>query len=89
MCTCVRWWGGRCLGWVAEQWWGKQHAAACGLLLSPAARRRALHAAAARTAHPRNSIVLMLKPSVGLIVEMSSPLSRLTMVVLPALSRPL
>jgi hypothetical protein len=31
----------------------------------------------------------MLKPSVGLMVVMSSPLRRLTMVVLPALSRPL
>jgi len=31
----------------------------------------------------------MLKPSVGLIVLMSSPFSRLTTVVLPALSRPL
>ena len=31
----------------------------------------------------------MLKPSVGLIVEMSSPLNFLRIVVLPALSRPL
>lgn len=34
-------------------------------------------------------MVLMLKPSVGLMVVMSSPLMRRTMVVLPALSRPL
>lgn len=34
-------------------------------------------------------MVLMLKPRVGLIVEVSSPFIRLTMVVLPALSRPL
>lgn len=40
-------------------------------------------------AHPLNVMVLMLKPSVGLMVVMSSPLSFLTMVVLPALSRPL
>jgi hypothetical protein len=31
----------------------------------------------------------MLKPSVGLIVVMSSPFSRFTIVVLPALSSPL
>lgn len=45
--------------------------------------------AARRAPHPRNSIVLMLNPSVGLIVVMSSPLSRFTIVVFPALSRPL
>jgi hypothetical protein len=33
--------------------------------------------------------VLILKPRVGLMVEMSSPLSFLRMVVFPALSRPL
>jgi hypothetical protein len=36
-----------------------------------------------------NVIVLMLKPSVGLMVLMSSPFSRFTTVVLPALSSPL
>lgn len=40
-------------------------------------------------AHPLNCMVLMLKPSVGLMVVMSSPLILRTMVVLPALSRPL
>lgn len=40
-------------------------------------------------AHPRCSRVLMLKPSVGEMVSMSSPLNFLRMVVLPALSRPL
>lgn len=39
--------------------------------------------------HPRCSRVLMLKPSVGEMVSMSSPLNFLRMVVLPALSRPL
>lgn len=39
--------------------------------------------------HPLNCMVLMLKPRVGLMVVMSSPLMRLTIVVLPALSRPL
>jgi len=34
-------------------------------------------------------MVLMLKPSVGLIVVMSSLFKRLTMVVFPALSKPL
>ncbi len=34
-------------------------------------------------------MVLMLKPSVGLMVDVSSPFMRFTMVVLPALSRPL
>ncbi len=36
-----------------------------------------------------NCMVLMLKPSVGLMVVVSSPLMRFTTVVLPALSRPL
>jgi hypothetical protein len=40
-------------------------------------------------AHPLKVMDLMLNPSVGLIVVMSSPFNRLTMVVLPALSRPL
>lgn len=35
------------------------------------------------------SSVLILKPKVGLIVFMSSPLNRFKMVVLPALSKPL
>ena len=39
-------------------------------------------------AHPLNDIVLMLKPRVGLIVVMSSPFKRLTIVVFPALSKP-
>ena len=39
--------------------------------------------------HPLNCIVLMLKPKVGLIVVMSSLFRRLTIVVLPALSKPL
>ncbi len=39
--------------------------------------------------HPRNSIVLMIKPSVGLILVMSSFMMRFTIVVLPALSSPL
>jgi hypothetical protein len=34
-------------------------------------------------------MVLMLKPSVGLMVLISSPFSRFTTVVLPALSSPL
>ena len=34
-------------------------------------------------------MVLILKPSVGLMVDVSSPFMRFTMVVLPALSRPL
>lgn len=48
-----------------------------------------LAAAAPPTPHPLNSMVVMLNPSVGLMVLMSSPFRRLTMVVLPALSRPL
>ncbi len=39
--------------------------------------------------HPLNAMVLILKPNVGLIVVMSSPFNRLTMVVFPALSSPL
>lgn len=39
--------------------------------------------------HPRCSRVLMLKPRVGEMVSMSSPLNFFRMVVLPALSRPL
>lgn len=39
--------------------------------------------------HPIKSIVLIIKPSVGLTVVTSSFMIRLTMVVLPALSRPL
>ena len=38
--------------------------------------------------YPRKLMVLMLKPSVGDIVLMSSPFTRFTMVVFPALSRP-
>jgi hypothetical protein len=40
-------------------------------------------------AYPLNVIDLMLNPSVGLTVVMSSPFRRFTMVVLPALSSPL
>lgn len=40
-------------------------------------------------AYPLYCSVLMLNPSVGLMVVMSSPFSRFTIVVLPALSRPL
>lgn len=40
-------------------------------------------------AYPLNVMVLMLNPNVGLMVVMSSPLSRFTSVVFPALSRPL
>lgn len=39
--------------------------------------------------YPWKSIVLMIKPSVGLTVVTSSFMIRFTMVVLPALSRPL
>ena len=39
--------------------------------------------------HPLNCMVLMLKPKVGLMVVMSSLFKRLTIVVLPALSKPL
>ena len=39
--------------------------------------------------HPLCSRVLILNPSVGLIVSMSSPLTFFKMVVLPALSSPL
>jgi hypothetical protein len=39
--------------------------------------------------YPSNSSVLMLKPRVGLISLMSSPLNFLTQVVFPALSSPL
>ena len=39
--------------------------------------------------HLLNCMVFMLKPSVGLMVDVSSPLMRFTMVVFPALSRPL
>lgn len=53
------------------------HRAAAGRLTRP------------QPTHPLYSVVLMLKPSVGLIVVMSSPTSRLTMVVFPALSKPL
>ncbi len=42
-----------------------------------------------RSPHPLYERVLMLNPSVGEIVVMSSPLRRFTIVVLPALSRPL
>ena len=42
-----------------------------------------------RRAYPLKLKVLMLKPRVGLTVVMSSPFKHLTMVVLPALSRPL
>ena len=42
-----------------------------------------------RELDPLYSIVLMLNPSVGLTVLMSSPMNRFTMVVLPALSSPL
>jgi hypothetical protein len=42
-----------------------------------------------KKAHPIKSIVLIIKPSVGLTVVTSSFMIRLTMVVLPALSRPL
>jgi len=42
-----------------------------------------------QTPHLLYCIVLMLKPSVGLMVDVSSPFMRFTMVVLPALSRPL
>ncbi len=42
-----------------------------------------------RVADPLWIMVLMLKPRVGLISEVSSPLMRLTMVVFPALSSPL
>ena len=49
-----------------------------------------IHLDDCRTAdHPLCSMVLMLKPNVGLTVLMSSPLIRFTMVVLPALSSPL
>ncbi len=40
-------------------------------------------------AYPSYSIVLMMKPSVGLTVLTSSPIIFLTIVVFPALSRPL
>ena len=43
----------------------------------------------ARTTHPMKSIVLIIKPNVGLTVVTSSFIIRFTMVVLPALSRPL
>lgn len=46
-------------------------------------------APAPRSAHCWNSSVLMLKPKVGLMEEMSSPLIRFMIVVFPALSRPL
>jgi len=39
--------------------------------------------------HPSYSMVLMIKPRVGLTVLTSSPIILFTMVVLPALSRPL
>jgi hypothetical protein len=39
--------------------------------------------------YPSKSIVLIINPRVGLTVVTSSPMIRLTMVVLPALSRPL
>ena len=39
--------------------------------------------------HPSRIKVLILKPNVGLIPEISSSLSFLRIVVLPALSRPL
>lgn len=39
--------------------------------------------------YPRCSNVLMLKPSVGEIVSIGSPLKRFKIVVLPALSKPL
>lgn len=39
--------------------------------------------------HPIKSIVLMMNPSVGLTVVTSSFMTLLTMVVLPALSKPL
>ena len=39
--------------------------------------------------HPLCSTVLMLKPKVGEMVEISSPRNFLTIVVFPALSRPL
>lgn len=42
-----------------------------------------------QTTHLPCTNVLILKPMVGLMVEMSSPLSFLRMVVFPALSRPL
>lgn len=42
-----------------------------------------------RTTHPSKSIVLIMNPSVGLTVFTSSSMTRLTIVVLPALSRPL
>ena len=42
-----------------------------------------------RPTHPLCSRDLMLKPSVGMIVLMSSPLNFLKMVVFPALSSPL
>lgn len=40
-------------------------------------------------ANPWKSMVLMMNPNVGLTVLMSSFMTRLTIVVLPALSRPL
>lgn len=39
--------------------------------------------------YPLNCMVLMLNPKVGLIVVMSSLFKRFTIVVLPALSKPL
>ena len=42
-----------------------------------------------RKTHPMKSIVLIMNPRVGLTVVTSSFIIRLTMVVLPALSRPL
>ncbi len=42
-----------------------------------------------RATHPRYSSVWMLKPSVGLMEWMSSPMNFFRMVVFPALSKPL
>ena len=68
---------------LSEQVAGPKEAAA-----APPAQRPGMDIPPSTT-HPLNSIVLMLNPSVGLTVLVSSPLMCFTMVVLPALSRPL
>lgn len=85
--VCVLWWSVcpvvECVSrvGVCAAWWS-----VCVMCHSEHQARTLL---CAHARYPLCSSVLMLKPSVGEMVLMSSPLNFLRMVVFPALSRPL